>query len=189
LTATSGGMPMFPMPVVPVFDFVAEPQAVQRWRAQDDRVMGGVTLSRLAPGAGSAVFEGSVSLERNGGFASVRTEPFAPPLDLAAAAGVALLVRGDGRRYKLILRDDESSGAVSFMAGFDTRPGELTVVRLPFDAFRATFRGRSVAGTLRPQAITSLGLMLSKVEHDGVPNAAFAPGAFRLEVLAIGAMR
>lgn len=180
---------MFPMPVTPVFDFAAEPQAVQRWRAQDDRVMGGVSLSRLAPGAGSAVFEGTVSLERNGGFASVRTEAFAPPLDLGSAGGLALLVRGDGRRYKLVLRDDESSGVASHMAAFDTRAGELLVVRLPFEAFRPTFRGRSVPGTLRPQAITSLGLMLSKVEHDGVPNPGFAPGPFRLEVLSIGAMR
>ena len=58
-----------------VFEFTG-PRAVDAWRAIDDRVMGGVSRSRLRHDlAGHAVFEGEVSLEQNGGFASVRSSP------------------------------------------------------------------------------------------------------------------
>jgi hypothetical protein len=49
---------------------------VAGWFSIDDRVMGGVSSSRLRYDAAShAVFEGPLSLERNGGFASVRSPP------------------------------------------------------------------------------------------------------------------
>ena len=58
-----------------LFDF-GDPAAVTEWNAIDDRVMGGVSGSRLRHDpTGHAVFEGSVSLERNGGFASIRSRP------------------------------------------------------------------------------------------------------------------
>ena len=58
--------------VIELFDF-SDPRSVEAWRAIDDRVMGGVSRSRLRhERAGHAVFEGEVSLALNGGFASVR---------------------------------------------------------------------------------------------------------------------
>lgn len=56
-----------------LFDFT-DPSAANAWHAIDDRVMGGISRSTLRHDpAGHAVFEGTVSLERNGGFASVRS--------------------------------------------------------------------------------------------------------------------
>ena len=56
-----------------LFDF-SGPAAVAVWGAIDERVMGGVSSSRLRHDpAGPAIFEGKVSLERNGGFASIRS--------------------------------------------------------------------------------------------------------------------
>ena len=58
-----------------LFDFT-DPSVASAWQAIDDRVMGGISRSTLRhDAAGHAVFEGSVSLERNGGFASVRSSP------------------------------------------------------------------------------------------------------------------
>ena len=58
-----------------LFDF-SDANCVQDWAAIDDRVMGGESQSRLRyDSRGHAVFEGVVSLERNGGFASVRSIP------------------------------------------------------------------------------------------------------------------
>lgn len=49
------------------------PVSTQLWQAINDGVMGGVSVSRLRfDSTGYAVFEGVVSLENNGGFASVR---------------------------------------------------------------------------------------------------------------------
>lgn len=58
-----------------LFDFT-DPSAANAWHAIDDRVMGGISRSTMRHDpAGHAVFEGTVSLERNGGFASVRSSP------------------------------------------------------------------------------------------------------------------
>jgi hypothetical protein len=59
--------------IVTLLDFDDEADAAL-WRPVDDVVMGGVSSSTFEPaGPGIARFRGSVSLERNGGFASVRT--------------------------------------------------------------------------------------------------------------------
>jgi NADH dehydrogenase [ubiquinone] 1 alpha subcomplex assembly factor 1 len=61
--------------LIELFDF-SDPRAADAWRGIDDRVMGGVSRSRLRyDRAGHAVFEGEVSLAQNGGFASVRSSP------------------------------------------------------------------------------------------------------------------
>lgn len=50
-----------------LFDFT-DPSAASAWQAIDDRVMGGISRSTLRHDpAGHAVFEGTVSLARNGG--------------------------------------------------------------------------------------------------------------------------
>jgi hypothetical protein len=136
--------------------------AVADWSAIDDAVMGGVSHSRLRHDtAGHAVFEGIVSLERNGGFASVRSRP----MDLGApgAAGYLLELRGDGKRFKLNLRTDDGFDGVNYQAAFEAPAGTWTSVRLPVAAFRPTFRGRSVPGAppLDPARVRQSGLMIA----------------------------
>ena len=135
---------------------------VADWAAIDDGVMGGVSGSRIRHDpAGHAVFEGIVSLENNGGFASVRSRP----LDLGApgAAGYSLDVRGDGKRYKLNLRTDDAFDGVNYQAAFEAPAGTWTLVRLPLSGFRPTLRGRSVpdAPPLDPARVRQIGLMIS----------------------------
>ena len=84
-----------------LFDF-SEPGAVAEWNAIDDRVMGGVSSSRLRNDpAGHAIFEGNVSLERNGGFASIRSIPAdrgKPGLQICV-----IETRATGKTFKLNL--------------------------------------------------------------------------------------
>ena len=52
------------------------PGTVTDWLAINDAVMGGLSTGRFSyDPVGHAVFEGEVSLERNGGFASVLAVP------------------------------------------------------------------------------------------------------------------
>ena len=138
------------------------PSSVARWAAIDDAVMGGISRSRLRHDpAGHAVFEGVVSLERNGGFASVRS----PPDDLGAQGAIAyaLEVRGDGRRYKLNLRTDDAFDGVNYQSAFEPPAGAWTLLRLPVSAFRPSFRGRTVPGAppLDPARVRRIGLMIA----------------------------
>lgn len=144
-----------------LFDF-SDPGAVSDWAPIDDRVMGGISRSRLRyDAAGHAVFEGEVSLERNGGFASVRSRPGAHG---RPGAGTCLIdVRGAGKQYKLSLLTDDGFDSLNYQANF-TPPGtDWQTLRLPLAAFRASFRGRDVPGAPRldPACIRQVGLMIA----------------------------
>ncbi|MEW5755544.1 MAG: CIA30 family protein [Pseudomonadota bacterium] len=90
------------------------------WRPINDGVMGGLSGSQIiATGNGTALFTGTVSLERNGGFASIRTD--LQCRDLSEYSGLYLRVRGDGHRYRLRLRCDHGFDGVAYQAGFATQ--------------------------------------------------------------------
>lgn len=154
-----------------LFDF-STPEAVERFAAVDDRVMGGRSQSTLRSSSGIAAFEGELSLEQNGGFAAVRSDP--APIDLSNREGIALHVRGDGRTYKFRLRTDDAWDGVSYQSSFATTPGAWTTIHLPFEAFQPTYRGQAQpdAAPLAPAAIVSFGLLLADDQA----------GTFRLEI-------
>lgn len=139
-----------------------DPEAVTGWLPINDAVMGGMSTSRLRyHPSGHAVFEGVFSLERNGGFASVRAAGVA--LGALGTLGYALAVLGDGERYKLNLRTEDSFDGVNYQAEFQTRAGQWIEVSLPLSAFAPTFRGRPVPGSppLNPVRVRQVGLMIS----------------------------
>lgn len=158
-----------------LFQFTSA-DSVSAWSAIDDRVMGGVSRSRMRFDAGGfAVFEGVMSMEQNGGFASVRAR-VAAPLALKVAAYV-LDVRGDGKRYKLNLRVPGRFEAVSYQASFETKAEAWATVRIPVDTFEATFRGRKVqAPPLDATQVREVGLMIADRQD----------GAFALQVRGLG---
>jgi hypothetical protein len=125
--------------------------------------MGGISRSRLRHDpAGHAVFEGVVSLERNGGFASVRCAPGA--LGLASARNCILEVGGDARRFKITLLTDDSFDGLNYQAGFATDGSDWLTLRIPLADFRPSFRGREVPGApaLDPARIRQIGLMIAE---------------------------
>ena len=143
------------------------PPIAAAWRAIDDRVMGGVSRSRLHHDAGGhAVFEGELSLAQGGGFASVRA-PVAAPLsapDVAAAQAVVIEALGDGRTYKLSLFMDETFDAPAYQATFTPPAGRWQLVVLPLAGFVPRFRGRVVSGSpaLDLVRIRQVGLMIAE---------------------------
>lgn len=159
----------------------------------DDVVMGGVSessfeisTSRSSDTAGEestvGVFAGTIRTENNGGFAGVRSRSLSPPLRLAAKSGIRMRVRGDGQRYKLIIRDSYDWNGIAWALSFDTTR-EWSVVEAPFNDLVPTLFARRVPGAkLDADRITTLQLTLSKFEYDGTLNPAFEAGPFRLEL-------
>lgn len=168
-----------------LFDFrhpIADLQ--QTWGALDDVVMGGVSNSSLQSEPGIARFTGDVSTENSGGFASVRTRNFEPPLNLADFSGIALQVKGDGKRYKFLIRDEDTWDSIAYSYSFDTVANEWITVQIPFQQLTPVFRAKTVK-TPRPldqNRIRSLQLMLSKFEYDSALNPHFSPGQFQLDI-------
>lgn len=144
-----------------LFDF-SDPASVSDWAPIDDRVMGGISRSTLRHHpAGHAVFEGTVSLERNGGFASVRSSPAARGLPGAAACVIE--IRGDNKQFKLSLLTDDGFDTLNYQASFTPSGTDWQTLPLPLATFRASFRGREVAGApaLDPARIRQVGLMIA----------------------------
>lgn len=146
------------------------------WRSLDDTVMGGISASRMAATEDGIRFEGTVSLENNGGFASVRRalSPDLPPL-----RAIRLTVRGDGNRFQARLRTDEGARGIAWRHVFPTT-GEVQQLEIPVEAFEPVFRGRVLAdaGPLDPGAIRELGFMTAQ-KHAG----AFALDIHQIQLL------
>jgi hypothetical protein len=160
------------------------------WGSLDDGVMGGVSTSQVQWQDGLR-FGGQVSTANNGGFASVRTRNFEPPLNLSQWQGMVLDAQGDGQRYKWILRDRPGWDSLAYCQSFDPMADRPGPVRIPFLGMVATRRARTVsdANPLNPAQIHSMQLMLSKFEYDGDLNPAFRPGVFGLTVQRLGVYR
>jgi len=144
-----------------------------RWRVINDDVMGGVSQSGMAITPDSvAVFEGNLSLDNNGGFASVRRLP--QDYKLFGFHGILLRVNGDGRKYQFRVRTNEGFDGVSYRAEFKTDPGKWMTVTIPFSSLEPTFRGRLVPGApkLKAEDIRQIGFLLGDKRE----------GRFRIEI-------
>ncbi|MEB3337391.1 MAG: CIA30 family protein [Leptolyngbyaceae bacterium] len=175
-----------------IFDFRNPTQDVKEsWGALDDVVMGGVSESNIRLVDGAALFSGKVSTANSGGFASVRTRNFDPPLDLTGYDGIELRVKGDGQRYKFMIRSATQWDSVAYCYSFDTLANTWITVRVPFAELLPVFRAKTVPNSppLNTQQVHAFQLMLSKFEYDGALNPKFAPGFFQLQVESIQAYR
>jgi NADH dehydrogenase [ubiquinone] 1 alpha subcomplex assembly factor 1 len=160
-----------------LFNF-AQPSAWDYWRIVNDGVMGGVSSSRMAQTEeGTALFTGDVSLENNGGFASVEARFDA--VDLSSYDGIEITYRGDGQRYGFNMRDRPAWTV--YQADFEARQGEgWQVVRIPFDRLTALSFGRRVAAEpFDPKSVITMQLIISDKQE----------GPFAIELQSIKAYR
>ncbi|NBP81245.1 hypothetical protein EBU58_11145, partial [bacterium] len=98
-----------------LFEFTG-PAAAREWQAVNDGVMGGVSDGRFRIMPEKTMeFFGTLSLENNGGFASVRSKPTA--LNIKAGDVIVVRVKGDGREYVLNLIEGATGGR--FHPNFD----------------------------------------------------------------------
>lgn len=171
----------------------ADQPSLLEWGPLDDVVMGGVSQSTFAVERGCGVFSGTISTENNGGFAGCRSRAIVPALRLSDFSGVRLSVRGDGKRYKLIVRDDYSWNGIAWMYCFTTADGgedEWQEVEAPFADFIPTLFARRVPGAvLKTDSITAVQLTLSKFELDTELNPRFGTGPFQLELRSVVAYK
>ena len=155
-----------------LFDFT-NPDAAKEWQTVNDGVMGGVSEGKLKVTAEKTLeFFGTLSLENNGGFASVRTK--AKKLNLEKGDTLVAKVRGDAREYSLNLYVNKPLVAFSYRATVPTKKGEWIEVKVPLDKFEATSFGRPVldAGPVNPTEVNALGFLLGDKKA----------GPFKLEV-------
>jgi hypothetical protein len=133
------------------------------WQPLGDRVMGGQSDGTvdLAEG-GVGVFPGTVRLDNGGGFSSVKAD-LLEPFDAAQYTGIELLARGDGKTYKIGLRNSTDRRSIVYQHGFTPGTEDWSRIRLPFSEFIPTWRGKTVtdAEPLGLEHLASVSLFVS----------------------------
>jgi len=157
---------------IELFDF-SKPDAAKQWQTVNDGVMGGVSDGRVRiTDKGIMEFYGTLSLENNGGFASVRSK--SKPLGLKEGDVIVARLRGDGREYYLNATVPTFRIAFSYRASFETKADEWQEVKVPLKELQATSFGRPVknAGPVDASKVNSIGFLLADKKA----------GPFKLEV-------
>ena len=147
-----------------------------KWNIVNDTVMGGRSSSRWSKNSSALSFEGFLSLENNGGFASVRHD--LDNINLSSTDGIFIKVKGDGRKYQFRIRSQASRWA-NYSQEFKTKKDTVQSFFLPYKDFKPSWRGRSVRNvpTLTGKDVRGIGFLLGdKVQ-----------GKFKLEILNISA--
>ena len=165
--------------LLPLFDFTG-PETAKEWQSVNDNVMGGVSEGKFKISDKKTLeFFGTLSLENNGGFASIRTK--AKKLGFEKGDTVITKVRGDGREFTLNLYLNKPLIAFSYRTTVQTKKGEWIEVKVPLDKFEATSFGQVVkdAGAVKPEEINAVGFMLGDKKA----------GPFKMEIESIKAER
>jgi hypothetical protein len=121
-----------------VVDF-NEQSSLQNWRIVDDVVMGGRSSGTFQINSdGHAVFQGTVSLENNGGFSSVRYA--GEDIMVGEHTKVVIRLKGDGKTYQFRIKARDQD-YYSFILSFATT-GEWQEIDIPLHDMYPSWRGR-----------------------------------------------
>ena len=125
---------------ITLFNF-SKGESIKNWRIVNDDVMGGISTSSFKLSkAGHGIFQGDVSTENNGGFASVRY--IMDEINIKESTTIKIKVKGDGKNYQFRIKN-KTSDYFSYITTFSTN-GEWQVTELKLKDFYASFRGRKL---------------------------------------------
>ena len=130
----------FMINTISIFDFNTESD-ISNWSITDDVVMGGQSSgSFYLDNDGYGVFEGSVSIENNGGFSSVRYR--GSKIQLTDQNNLRIRLKGDGKKYQFRIKVN-TSDYYSFIYTFKTT-GDWEIIEISLKDFYPSFRGRKL---------------------------------------------
>jgi len=133
------------------------------WQIVNDGVMGGLSKGNVEHTSENIMhFWGILSLDNNGGFSTVRSRGV--NFDLSNDLGLLLLVKGDGRTYEARLDSTAKfrGNPISFSGKFKTKKDQWIQVKVPFEGFVASWRGRQFPDeVLDTSAIQRVSILLA----------------------------
>jgi NADH dehydrogenase [ubiquinone] 1 alpha subcomplex assembly factor 1 len=150
--------------MISIFNFSSEAK-IDKWQIVNDGVMGGLSTSTIQLSEeGHGRFAGHVSLENNGGFASLRF-PCIVEVENHEQE-IILKIKGDGKTYQCRLKGSKSQSE-SYVHEFNTT-GEWQTIKLKLKDFYPQYRGRKLE---RPNFnfdnIELFGFLISNKKEEG----------------------
>lgn len=110
-----------------------------KWRIVNDVVMGGLSSSKVNVQDDKIIFSGNVSLENNGGFASLRNS--VKDYNFENFSGIEIKIKGDGKRYSISMKETTYFSGYFYTLTFETKKDEWMTIRIPFDKFKLYYFG------------------------------------------------
>ncbi len=120
-----------------IFDFKTAHHA-KDWLVINDGVMGGISSGHFHIKNEQATFSGTIALDNNGGFSSVRNRNLNQTT--ATYSTLVLYLKGDGKRYQIRIKASTAE-AHSYVAYFTTS-GHWETISIPLQDMAPKFRGR-----------------------------------------------
>jgi len=112
-----------------------------RWRIVNDDVMGGISSSKVfVTEVDKITFSGNVSLENNGGFASLRSQ--LKNYNFVNFSGIEIKLKGDGKRYNISMKETTYFNGYFYTNSFETKKEEWIVAQIPFNQFKLYYFGK-----------------------------------------------
>ncbi len=147
-------------------------QELDNWVIVNDTVMGGRSRTLLDINDSYLSFTGILSLENNGGFASIRRVYNGKTW--LSDNPIQIQVKGDGRVYQIRFRTKQRGDGVNYVASFKTKADEASVFQFNQSDFVPQYRGRIVRD--------APALDFANIEQVGLVLADSNPGEFMLLV-------
>ena len=154
-----------------------EKVGLSNWSIVNDDVMGGISTSFLSLNdENNLIFNGNLSLENNGGFASSRM--VIADKNLTGVKSIKIKFKGDGNIYKLRL--NQTNRRVSYSCDFKSKKDKWDEINILITDFKPTWRGYTYNDypPVDLDKINSLGLQISDKQE----------GKFELEIQYIKAL-
>ena len=122
--------------------FLFDLNAQNIWRVVNDDVMGGLSKSELIRIDKNKfyTFRGDISLDNNGGFASIRSPQ--KEYNFRNYKGIEIKFRGDGKIYGITLSEDYRFTGFYYHHSFLTRIDEWSILQIDFNHFLPEYFGK-----------------------------------------------
>lgn len=151
--------------------------AEDSWYAVNDTVMGGVSDGDVLFEEDSMIFEGEVSTDNNGGFASVRSPR--DETDLSMYSRVLIRMKSEGQPFSMVIADNPLWYADQFKYDIVAPDEGWNTIEIPFESFELyTLMG----GYPEPTGDVMSSEDAEEIIHLELMSKQFENGAFRLEV-------
>ena len=150
---------------------------ITNWYIVNDDVMGGISKSYLSINQEkNLIFNGYLSLENNGGFASSRLS--FNKETLTGIKSFKMRIKGDGNIYKLRLR--QNNRRASYSCDFKSLKDKWIEIDISLEDFKPSWRGYTYSDypDLEIEEINSMGIQISDKQE----------GEFELEIKYIKAI-
>ena len=123
-----------------LFDFSENSQS-GKWQVVNDGVMGGLSRGAFKISEnGTALFTGTVSLENNGGFSSLRYNTGITNVE--GYTTLKIYLKGDGKKYQVRIQENNDD-YFSYIATFQTSE-KWETIEIPLKEMFPSFRGQKL---------------------------------------------